>query len=590
MSNNRSQVLCRYHVAGVCRYGSACAFSHNLSDLPSQVCKYYLAGCCAYGDHCRYEHKRPDYTNRGRAGGAAGTAGAGAGAASSSANGGSTSRGAARSSGGGGGGGATAGGATTARRVSAWDDEPEQPRQPPHLLADLLSELVESSRGREQQQEQQGQQQQQQDANGSERAYTTSVEDDWDAGDGNGYGMEGLDEDYDITQDEDINEIWRYIAMDAYYNRSDDDDDDGVDEDYYGNYGGGGYGGRAAAGRTAAAGTAAARAGGPAEGLVMVDDDVGLAAEAAGAELAAALGLPAALLSLEASLQDLGEEAGAQRAQGPAAGAAPAYATVVGASGLQQGDVSAPGGGCAAGGGGLAEEGPLDPAEVELCPRFALHGRCGAGEDCPLIHGLECEICHKHQLHPYNAEAAEQHRAACRLRHERLEARMRSAGLECGICLEPVLGKPNPVDRKFGLLSCEHTFCLSCIRSWRERTNDTSLATETAVRTCPVCRTPAHFVTPSLVWPRTPEEKEGIVTAYKTKLSSIDCKHFNFGDGSCPFSTSCFYRHAYRDGRLEDPVLRRAGDADGGVRVVMPVRLSSFFETPQALGLLNRRR
>jgi hypothetical protein len=30
-----------------------------------------------------------------------------------------------------------------------------------------------------------------------------------------------------------------------------------------------------------------------------------------------------------------------------------------------------------------------------------------------------------------------------------------------------------------------------------------------------------------------------------------DCIHFDFGDGTCPFGTSCFYRHAYRDGRLE---------------------------------------
>lgn len=30
-----------------------------------------------------------------------------------------------------------------------------------------------------------------------------------------------------------------------------------------------------------------------------------------------------------------------------------------------------------------------------------------------------------------------------------------------------------------------------------------------------------------------------------------DCAHFDFGDGTCPFGTSCFYRHAYRDGRLE---------------------------------------
>lgn len=34
-------------------------------------------------------------------------------------------------------------------------------------------------------------------------------------------------------------------------------------------------------------------------------------------------------------------------------------------------------------------------------------------------------------------------------------------------------------------------------------------------------------------------------------MAEKDCAHFDFGDGTCPFGTSCFYRHAYRDGRLE---------------------------------------
>jgi len=37
-----------------------------------------------------------------------------------------------------------------------------------------------------------------------------------------------------------------------------------------------------------------------------------------------------------------------------------------------------------------------------------------------------------------------------------------SAELACGVCLETVL--PNGL---FGLLSCEHTICLGCIRQWR---------------------------------------------------------------------------------------------------------------------------
>lgn len=37
------------------------------------------------------------------------------------------------------------------------------------------------------------------------------------------------------------------------------------------------------------------------------------------------------------------------------------------------------------------------------------------------------------------------------------------------MCLQ-VLSKPDPSERKFGLLDCNHAFCLSCIRDWRSRT------------------------------------------------------------------------------------------------------------------------
>uniref|UniRef100_A0A7N2LFY8 C3H1-type domain-containing protein n=1 Tax=Quercus lobata TaxID=97700 RepID=A0A7N2LFY8_QUELO len=38
------------------------------------------------------------------------------------------------------------------------------------------------------------------------------------------------------------------------------------------------------------------------------------------------------------------------------------------------------------------------------------------------------------------------------------------------------------------------------------------------------------------------EEKQDIVDSYKAKLKSIDCKHFDFGNGNCPFGSSCFYK------------------------------------------------
>ncbi|XP_072438290.1 E3 ubiquitin-protein ligase makorin-2 isoform X1 [Chiloscyllium punctatum] len=48
-----------YFMHGVCREGSRCMFSHDLStSKPSTICKFYQKGQCAYGDHCRYDHVR----------------------------------------------------------------------------------------------------------------------------------------------------------------------------------------------------------------------------------------------------------------------------------------------------------------------------------------------------------------------------------------------------------------------------------------------------------------------------------------------------------------------------------------------------
>lgn len=93
-----------------------------------------------------------------------------------------------------------------------------------------------------------------------------------------------------------------------------------------------------------------------------------------------------------------------------------------------------------------------------------------------------------------------------------------------------------------------------------------------------MCRVTTHFITPSTVWPSTPAEKEAIVAGYKAKLASIDCRHFNYGEGTCPFGTSCMYRHAYPDGRLEESAPRRVAADEGEVHFVQPVRLSDFIE------------
>ncbi|GIL49837.1 hypothetical protein Vafri_6155 [Volvox africanus] len=598
--SDKSKVLCKYHVSGVCRFGADCAFSHDLTDLPNLVCKYYLAGCCAYGDHCRYDHKRPDYLQAqrvrsnqpgsqqqlpARPTGVAATAAttppgrppASAAAAAAAPSPPATAAVTVdlpttataqrrRTLGGGssGGRGSGGGGSSSGLRSEPLDSTGVTPnpqkkdvfRLPRTLSGDSIAT-----------------------AGGSAGGAGASLAGAGASGQIGGSGSGAIP---DLTAAAAgspgpyVPEGGQYDEYGMYGEEGEAAFDNGCYQAYYAyeffqGDEGGEYG-------DAEMGLGYHEEG----GLTIVDDDVGLVQEQELARAAAAGSRRAVVAGDAAAMPPFSRWAAPLH---PWEGGAATARSSGGGNG-ERGH-----GWSGAGTARMAAEAldVLDPADVELCPGFLLHGRCAAEEDCPLIHGLECEICQKFTIHPYNAEAAEEHRTACQLRHERLEARLRSGEVECGICLERVLSKSSVAERRFGLMSCDHAFCLACIRSWRGRNDDVTLATDTAVRTCPICRTPTHFVTPSLVWPASAEEKAGIVAAYKEKLCTIDCKHFNFGQGTCPFSTSCFYRHMYKDGRMEEPVLRRAGNADGDVRVVMPVRLSAFFDTPHAQRLLRRR-
>ncbi|XP_057457248.1 putative RING-type E3 ubiquitin transferase C3H69 [Lotus japonicus] len=217
------------------------------------------------------------------------------------------------------------------------------------------------------------------------------------------------------------------------------------------------------------------------------------------------------------------------------------------------------------------------PSELSICS-FAAVGNCPRGEKCPHIHGDLCPTCGKHCLHPFRPEEREEHIKSCEDKQKHLEALKRSQEIECSVCLERVLSKPTAAERKFGLLSeCDHPFCISCIRNWRNSNPTLGMDVNGTLRACPICRKLSYFVVPSVIWYSTSEEKQEIVDTYKAKLKSIDCKHFDFGDGNCPFGTSCFYKHAYRDGRLEQVVLRHLGAADGDTVIAKEIRLSDFL-------------
>ncbi|XP_022896584.1 putative RING-type E3 ubiquitin transferase C3H69 isoform X2 [Olea europaea var. sylvestris] len=223
----------------------------------------------------------------------------------------------------------------------------------------------------------------------------------------------------------------------------------------------------------------------------------------------------------------------------------------------------------------------VNPADRPICS-FAAAGNCPRGEECPHIHGDLCPTCGKHCLHPFRPQEREEHVKTCEKMQRKLEALKHSQEIECSVCLERVLSKSDLAERKFGILSeCDHPFCISCIRNWRSSSPASGMDVNSALRACPICRKLSYFVIPSVIWYCSKVEKQDIVDSYKAKLRSIDCKHFDFGNGTCPFGTSCFYKHAYCDGRLEEVVLRHLGAEDGNTVIAKSVRLSDFLSNIQ---------
>lgn len=60
------------------------------------------------------------------------------------------------------------------------------------------------------------------------------------------------------------------------------------------------------------------------------------------------------------------------------------------------------------------------------------------------------------------------------------------------------------------------------------------------------------MVIPSDVFERDPDAKQEIHDSYTNKLRLIPCRYYAFGDGECPFGTSCLYSHVDRDGNEPD--------------------------------------
>lgn len=201
-------------------------------------------------------------------------------------------------------------------------------------------------------------------------------------------------------------------------------------------------------------------------------------------------------------------------------------------------------------------------------------GECRYGFKCLLIHGLKCDYCGQSCLHPSDAAQRGRHMKECVAQHEKdMElsfAVARSIDKLCGICYEKVMSKNPPGEQRFGILpSCNHCYCLSCIRRWRqERQFDNK-----TIRACPECRVTSDFVCPSRYWVDNKEEKDKLIGSYKIALSKKPCRYYRSGEGQCPFGNKCFYLHALPDGTVVDVgPPRRISGAQGRVRTTAQVR------------------
>uniref|UniRef100_A0A3P8U6L4 E3 ubiquitin-protein ligase makorin-2 n=1 Tax=Amphiprion percula TaxID=161767 RepID=A0A3P8U6L4_AMPPE len=215
----------------------------------------------------------------------------------------------------------------------------------------------------------------------------------------------------------------------------------------------------------------------------------------------------------------------------------------------------------------------------QLCP-YAAAGHCYYDDTCPYFHGDLCEVCGLRVLHPHDPEQRRMHEKVCLLAFEADMEKAFAAQLSqdkvCSICMEVVVQKANPSDRRFGILSsCCHTFCLACIRQWRCTRNFCNKI----IKSCPECRVVSEFVIPSVYWVEDQEEKDRLIDLFKCGVSKKACKYFDQGRGSCPFGGKCLYLHAFPDGtRAEPDKPRKQLSSEGNVRFMNSVRLWDFIE------------
>ena len=101
----------------------------------------------------------------------------------------------------------------------------------------------------------------------------------------------------------------------------------------------------------------------------------------------------------------------------------------------------------------------------KLCRSYYEHGICRRRWDCPDIHGYLCTECALFAIAPDDVNG-EKHRETCKLEMENMCRRYSPESINkcCSICHLGVVKN----SQRFAILeSCNHVFCISCIKKWR---------------------------------------------------------------------------------------------------------------------------
>jgi len=136
------------------------------------------------------------------------------------------------------------------------------------------------------------------------------------------------------------------------------------------------------------------------------------------------------------------------------------------------------------------------------------------------------------------------------------------AQFNCGVCFEDIVRS----GKRFGLMSsCDHCFCIDCLRTWRRQSNKNDQHS-TVTQACPTCRVQSKLVVPSKKF-AVGSEKQKIFEGYKKRMEKMPCRYFDGSIGSCPFGRSCFYAHLDWDGEdLKANDVRRSSRNTSGSR------------------------